>query len=91
VAIVTGVGTGAITALGALIGGWFCDRMDRRTAYAVFGLLLALTAVWLSLGSAIPLTFAVGYSAYALTSGLANGAYVALILDVLGGLGDRAF
>jgi MFS family permease len=84
VAIVTGAGGGLLVALGALIGGWTCDRVDRRTAYALFGLLLALGAMWLALGRATPFTFAAGYSAYALASGLANGSYTALILEVLG-------
>jgi MFS transporter, PAT family, beta-lactamase induction signal transducer AmpG len=84
VAFVTGAGGGLLIALGALIGGWICDRADRRTAYAVFGLVNALSAVWLCLGPATPFTFAAGYSAYALTIGLFNSAYVALILEVLG-------
>jgi PAT family beta-lactamase induction signal transducer AmpG len=84
VAFVTGAGGGLLIALGALIGGWICDRADRRTAYAVFGLLNAVSALWLCLGPASPFTFAAGYSAYALTIGLFNGAYVALILEVLG-------
>jgi MFS transporter, PAT family, beta-lactamase induction signal transducer AmpG len=84
VALVTGAVGGLLVALGALIGGWICDRADRRTAYAAFGLLNALSAMWLCLGPAAPFTFATGYSAYALTIGLFNGAYVALILEVLG-------
>jgi PAT family beta-lactamase induction signal transducer AmpG len=84
VALVTGAGGGLLIALGALIGGWICDRAGRRTAYAAFGLLNALSAMWLCLGPAAPFTFATGYSAYGLTIGLFNGAYVALILEVLG-------
>ena len=84
VAFVTGAGGGLLIAFGALIGGWICDRADRRTTYAVFGLLNALSAMWLCLGPAAPFTFATGYSAYALTIGLFNAAYVALILEVLG-------
>ena len=40
--------------------------------------------MWLCLGPATPFTYAAGYSAYAFTIGLFNGAYVALILEVLG-------
>lgn len=84
VAFITGAGGGLLVALGALLGGWICDRADRQTAYAIFGLLVALSAVCLCVGPATPFTFATGYSAYALTSGLANAAYVALVLEVLG-------
>jgi PAT family beta-lactamase induction signal transducer AmpG len=84
VAFATGVSGGVLLALGALAGGWICDRTDCKTAYAVFGLLVAMSAVWLSLGPARPFTFMAGYSAYALTTGLANSAYVALVLEVLG-------
>jgi MFS transporter, PAT family, beta-lactamase induction signal transducer AmpG len=83
VALVTGAGGGLLIALGSLIGGWICDRADRRTVYAVFGLLIALSGAWLCLGPSTPFTFTTGYSAYALTIGLFNSAYVALILEVL--------
>lgn len=38
VELVNGVLSGLIAAAGCLIGGHICDRMDRRTAYLVFGI-----------------------------------------------------
>jgi MFS family permease len=83
VAIVTGTGSGLLLALGAFVAGLICDRTDRKTSYAVIGLFVALGAVWLATGPATPFTFAAGYSAYAFATGMANGAYVALVLETL--------
>jgi PAT family beta-lactamase induction signal transducer AmpG len=84
VAWITGAGGGVLTAGGALIGGWICDRVHRFTAYSVFGLLSSLCAVWLYLGPSTSFTYAAGYSAYSFTNGFAYAAYSALILEVLG-------
>jgi MFS family permease len=83
VAIVTGTGGGLLLALGAFVAGWICDRADRKTSYAAIGLFVAICAVWLAAGPATPFTFAAGYSAYAFATGMANGAYVALVLETL--------
>ncbi len=85
IAWVSGAFGGGMLALGALVGGWICDRADRWTVYAVLGLVMSVCGLWLYLGPASPFTFAAGYSAYAFSSGLTNGAYVALILEILGG------
>src|SRR5262249_1486918 len=81
---ITGTGSGLLGGLGSLIGGWICDRADPWTVYAVFGLFVSVCALWLSVGSPTLFTFATGFLAYALAVGMANGAYVALMLQVLG-------
>ena len=45
VALVTGVLGGIVSAVGCLVGGYCCDRMDRKTAYALYGLLQAVCAI----------------------------------------------
>ena len=39
VALVTGALSGIISAAGCLAGGYLCDRLDRKTAYALFGVV----------------------------------------------------
>jgi MFS transporter, PAT family, beta-lactamase induction signal transducer AmpG len=84
VAWVTGAGGGLLMAFGALLGGWLCDRIPRMTAYAAFGILGALAALGLYLGPANAFTYAAGYGAYSITTGLAYAAFAAMILEVLG-------
>jgi hypothetical protein len=45
VALVTGVLGGIVSAIGCLVGGYLCDRLDRKTAYALYGLLQAVCAI----------------------------------------------
>lgn len=84
VAWITGAAGGVFTGLGAALGGFICDRVDRMTAYSLAGLLAALCGAWLMLGPATPFTYGAGYAAYALSTGVAYTAFTALVLDVLG-------
>src|SRR5204863_6393815 len=45
VALVTGVLNGIVSAIGCIAGGYGSDRLDRKTAYALYGLLMVLCAV----------------------------------------------
>src|SRR5258708_5460194 len=49
VALATGVASGLVSAGGCFLGGWLCDRMDRKTAYGLFGVLLAVCAAAMAL------------------------------------------
>ena len=84
VAWVSGVAGGLLSALGCMIGGYLCDRINRMAAYAVAGMLSAIFAVWMAIGPAVPLTYAGGYTGYALSVGIAYAAFTALELEVLG-------
>ena len=84
VAFVTGAMSGLISALGCLVGGWLCDRMDRRTAYAGFGLLLAVTAVAMALCPRTEPQYILWTSAYAFVVGLSYAAYCAVVLEAIG-------
>ncbi len=41
VELVQGLLAGGVTVIGCFVGGWLCDRLHPRTAYATIGLLLA--------------------------------------------------
>jgi MFS family permease len=49
VALVTGVLGGIVSAIGCLAGGYGSDRLDRKTAYALYGLLMAICAAAMAL------------------------------------------
>jgi hypothetical protein len=84
VAWVSGLAGGLLSALGCLMGGWICDRINRWAAYAIAGLLSVPFSVWMAFGPATPFTYAGAYLGYALAAGIAYAAFTALELDVLG-------
>ena len=84
VAFVTGAMSGLISAVGCLVGGWLCDRMDRKTAYCVFGFLLVVTAIGMALCPRTSNQYVFWTSAYALGVGLCYAAYCAVVLEAIG-------
>ena len=85
VAFVTGAMSGLISAVGCLVGGWLCDRMDRKTAYCLFGFLLAAAAVGMALCPRTSDQYIFWTSAYAFVVGLCYAAYCAVVLEAIGG------
>jgi MFS transporter, PAT family, beta-lactamase induction signal transducer AmpG len=84
VALVTGVLSGIISAFGCLGGGWLCDRMDRKGAYALFGALQAASAVAMALLPHGELQFVVMTSLYAFINGFCYAAFTAYTLEAIG-------
>lgn len=84
VAFVSGIAGGLLSALGCVIGGFLCDRINRMTAYALAGLISVPFSLWMALRTGSPLAYAGGYTGYALAAGIAYAAFTALELDVLG-------
>lgn len=84
VALVTGVAGGLLAALGCLIGGWICDRMNSRNAYLLFGLAGAACAVAMGYAPRTEGMFIGFTSLYAITTGLAFAGFTAFTLDVIG-------
>jgi MFS family permease len=84
VALVTGVLGGVLSALGCLAGGWFCDRIDRKTAYAIYGVLQALCAVAMALVPRTPEAFVIFTSLYAFITGLTYAGFTAFVLEAIG-------
>jgi PAT family beta-lactamase induction signal transducer AmpG len=81
---VTGIGGGLLSALGCLIGGVAADKIGRMFAYALAGGLAAVFGVYLGFAHATSLTYAVGYSGYAVSAGFAYAVYTATVLDIVG-------
>lgn len=84
VALVTGVLGGLLSALGCIIGGWICDRINRRNAYLLFGLIGAVTAVGMAYAPRTELMFILWTSFYAIALGLSYAGFTAFTLEAIG-------
>ncbi|TMH61641.1 MAG: AmpG family muropeptide MFS transporter [Betaproteobacteria bacterium] len=84
VALVTGALGGIASAAGCLVGGYLCDRMDRKTAYWVFGLAQALCAVAMAMSPRTEPMYAVFVTVYWFITGLTYAAFSAVVLEAMG-------
>src|SRR5262249_33234314 len=84
VALVTGIVSGLISAAGCLAGGWVCDRMDRKAAYAVFGVLQAGCAIVMALTPHTQSAFVIYTCAYSFITGLTYAGFSAFVLEAMG-------
>lgn len=84
VVFATGLGNGILSALGCMAGGFFSDRMDRKTAYVWFGIAQAACAVAMG---ALPHTerfYVVLTLSYAFITGLTYAGFTAFVLEAIG-------
>jgi len=84
IALVTGVAGGLLSAVGCLIGGWICDRMDSRNAYLLFGLAGAVCIVGMGYAPRTEMMFIVWTSLYAIATGLGYAGFTAFTLEAIG-------
>ena len=93
VALVQGLFSGIFTIIGCFGGGWLCDRMAPRTAYAAIGVGLAGVAVLMAVAptqgaidlGVIRLTPYLFWNlVYAFGVGLAYAAFTAVVLNAIG-------
>ncbi|HWO24676.1 MAG TPA: MFS transporter [Kofleriaceae bacterium] len=85
VAFVNGpIGQG-LTAVGALAGGYLCDRTNRRAMYLLAGALTAVCGIGMALSSPSEGTFVWGALVYALITGFCYTAFTATVLETIGG------
>jgi PAT family beta-lactamase induction signal transducer AmpG len=84
VALVTGVLGGVVSAVGCLIGGWICDRMDCKNAYVWFGLFQAGSGLAMALLPRSQAMYVLWASVYGLTGGFTYAAFTAFVLEAIG-------
>ena len=84
VALVIGVMGGVISMFGCVFGGYFSDRMDRKTAYCVFGVVLALCAVAMAMAPRTETVFVVFTCLYAFILGFCYAGFGAVTLEAIG-------
>jgi MFS transporter, PAT family, beta-lactamase induction signal transducer AmpG len=84
VALVTGALGGIVSAVGCLVGGYVCDRMHRKTAYALYGLLQAACAIGMAVAPRTESTYIVFTTVYSFISGLTYAGFSAVVLEAIG-------
>ena len=84
VALVNGVFGGVVSAFGCIAGGYLCDRMNRKTAYCLYGLLQALCAVAMAMAPRTESMYIVFTMAYWFITGLTYAAFSAVVLEAIG-------
>jgi hypothetical protein len=85
VALVQGLLAAGITSAGCFVGGYACQRLEPRFAYAVFGLSLAAMAVGMGLSPHGRIDYIVWSLVYSFGVGLCYAAFTAFVLREMGG------
>lgn len=89
-AFVSGPANVVLTAVGALAGGFLCDRYNRRLLYLLSGLLTALCGIAMVLSPRSDMTYLWGVTTYALITGFCYSAFTATVLETVGKGGEAA-
>ncbi len=84
VATANGWLTGLSGALGCVLAGIICDRMDRKTAYALFGLALAASTVAMALAPRTQTMYIAFVLIYAFILGMSYAGFSAVVLETIG-------
>jgi MFS family permease len=84
VELVTGVFGGLVSAAGCVAGGWLCDRMDRKRAYVLFGVLQALCAANMAVAPRTESAYIYFTMTYAFITGLTYAGFTAVVLEAMG-------
>ena len=84
VALVNGALGGVISMFGCVIGGYVCDHMDRKTAFNLFSIVLALSALAMAIAPRTEAMFVVFTCLYAFILGFSFAAFGAVVLEAIG-------
>jgi MFS family permease len=90
IAFVSGGASVIVTALGALVGGYLCDRYSRRALYLLSGVLTAACGLVVATLPHTPATYTYGATLYNLITGLCYAAFTATVLETIGDGGKAA-
>ncbi len=81
---ITGTAGGMLSALGSLVGGYICQRLDNKRSYALFGLLMAGCALGMAFAPRTPQMYILFVLLYLFIVGLSYAAFTAVVLEVIG-------
>jgi MFS family permease len=84
VALWTGVLAGVFSAVGCVIGGYMCDRMNRQMAYALFGVWQACNCIVMAISPHTMPMFILWTSVYSLVTGFTYAGFSAFVLEAMG-------
>jgi MFS family permease len=79
-----------LTAIGALVGGYLCDRYNRRAMYLLSGSLTAMCGIAMAVSGRTETTLIWGVLTYALITGFCYAAFSATVLETIGSGGKAA-
>ena len=84
VATTSGAISGIVSVVACIVGGYLCDRIDRKYAYGLFGVLMSLTAVGMAWSPRTPEMYMLFVLLYAFCTGLAYAGFTAVVLEAIG-------
>lgn len=84
VELVQGLLTGVISMIGCLVGGYGCGFFGPRTAYVVYGAIMAGVTAAMALSPANPATYLTFSLGYAFVTGLCYAAFSGFVFDAIG-------
>jgi PAT family beta-lactamase induction signal transducer AmpG len=84
VALATGVLSSVASAIGCFAGGQMADRVGRWWTYFISGSFMAVVAIVMALAPRTPLEYSAWVLCYALSLGMANASFSALVLNAIG-------
>lgn len=79
-----GLLSGVVSIPGCIAGGWLADRIDKKRAYSLFGIVLSAVAVAMAFGPRTPVAFLLFACLYNAVVGFCYGAYSAVTLEAIG-------
>jgi MFS family permease len=84
ISIVNGLGSGGAAIVGSLTGGYIASKMDKRRAYALSGVILAVFTFGMAAGPRTELFYGLGVLAYYFALGMCYATFSAFVLDIIG-------
>lgn len=84
VAMVNGALSGLVSAAGCVVGGYVCDRIDRKTSYALYGALMVGCALAMAAAPRTQEMYVVFVLLYAFITGLTYAGFSAVVLEAIG-------
>lgn len=84
VALVTGVLSGVVSAIGCVFGGWIADKLGKWWAFFGSGTLMAIVTLVMSFSNFTSSNYVSGVLLYAFMLGFAYAAFSAIVLHAIG-------
>jgi PAT family beta-lactamase induction signal transducer AmpG len=84
VALINGAVGGLFSAVGCIVGGYLCDRFNRKFAYIAYGLTMALCVLAMALSAHTESAYIEFTLTYAFVNGLCYAGFSAVTLEAMG-------
>ena len=84
VSFVNGLGSGGAAIVGSLAGGYLANKMDKRRAYALSGVILAVVTFAMAATPRTQPFYGAGVLAYYAALGMCYATFTAFVLDIIG-------